>query len=127
MMGSIDAWFYKYIAGIRQVESSPAFSSFRIKPFVPDSLSFANASVETIRGTISSRWEKQDNSFTMMVEVPFNTSAEIFIPGDQDALVTESGKPAGESEGVNYLGYNEKFHLFKVGSGKYRFNLHSKL
>jgi alpha-L-rhamnosidase len=127
MMGSIDAWFYKYIAGIQTDDSALAFSSFRIKPFIPDSLAFAYASIETIRGTITSGWMKDHNSFIIMVEVPFNTSAEIYVPGDSAARITESDKPASESEGVNYQGYSEKFHLFKVGSGKYRFTINSKL
>jgi hypothetical protein len=123
MMGSIDAWFYKYLTGIRPEEAVPAFSSFRIKPVIPDSLYSAGAVIETIRGTISSNWTLVEDKLTLNVEVPFNTTAEINIPGNKGAEISESDKPAGESGEIEYLGYRENYHIFKVASGKYKFTL----
>ncbi len=48
MMGSIDAWFYRYIAGIQLDEKNPAYASFIIKPQLVDSLNSAKSSIETI-------------------------------------------------------------------------------
>jgi alpha-L-rhamnosidase len=121
MMGSIDAWFYKYIAGIRQDESSPAFSAFRVQPLILDSLYSAQATIETLRGTISSQWKLDTERFSLRVEIPFNTTAEVYVPGSPDEEVKESGKSLGESAGTEYLGYDGKYHKIKVGAGKYTF------
>jgi alpha-L-rhamnosidase len=123
MMGSIDAWFYKYLAGIQPDPAHPAFSSFFVKPFIPDSMNYAKATVETIRGTISSQWNREKDNLSLSVEVPFNTTAEVFVPGDSDEEVKESGKPLRKSEGVEYIGYIGGYHKIKVGSGNYFFKI----
>ena len=127
MMGSIDAWFYKYIAGIQQDENSPAFSSFRIKPVIPDSLYSADATIETMRGTISSQWSKDTDQFSFKIEVPFNTTAFVYVPGKLDDELNESGKPLSKSVGTEYLGYNENYHKMRVGSGKYLFTIKNNI
>ena len=55
MLGTVDAWFYKYLVGI-QVD--PRFPGWRkiIKPYPVKDLYFASASLETFRGLISSAW-----------------------------------------------------------------------
>jgi alpha-L-rhamnosidase len=126
MMGSIDAWLYKHIAGIQPDDSFPAFSSFRIKPVIPDSLSSAMAIIGTIRGTISSQWVKDTGTLTLRVEVPFNTTAEVYLPGNPYDEVNESGKPLNKTDGIEYKGYHENCHVVKVGTGKYLFTVNTK-
>ena len=43
MLGSIDGWLYRTLAGIQLDEQHPGFEHFFIKPFVPRSLSFVTA------------------------------------------------------------------------------------
>jgi alpha-L-rhamnosidase len=121
MMGSIDAWFYKYLAGITPDESNPAFSRFNIKPFVPEDLNYANGKIETIRGTICSGWKKVNGSFILEAEVPFNTSALISIPASENDIVTEGNSNITGSDEIQYLGYSAGYHQVKVRSGKYIF------
>jgi len=121
MMGSIDSWFYKYIAGIQLDEKSPAFAEFQVKPFFPDSLRFGKAQIETMRGRISSEWEKNPGLFTLKLEVPFNTSATVFIPGSVKSKILESMTPFEKVEGLEYLGFKNGNHILKVHSGNYLF------
>lgn len=123
MMGSIDAWFYKYIAGIQLDEENPAYSIFNIKPILLDGLNYANASVETIKGTVSSSWEKEPGKFTLNVEVPFNTLAKVNIPDSKNAGLLEGGNPIENAEGVEYIGYSNGVHLLNVHSGNYLFTI----
>ena len=125
-MGSIDAWFYKYIAGIQLDDINPAFSSFYVKPMLLDSLGSSAGSIETMRGTISSVWEKKSDLFSLNLEVPFNTTAKVSIPGNSDDELRESGKPVRASDGVEYLGYSEHNHILKVSSGRYLFTINAK-
>ncbi len=121
MMGSIDAWFYKYIAGIQPDEGSLAFSSFSIKPNLLDGLAYARASTETMRGRIAVDWEKQPDAFSLKVEVPFNTSATVYIPGAKNDRLYENGKTLGKVGGLEYVKYENGAHILKVGPGSYSF------
>ena len=44
MLGSVDGWFYKTLAGIEPDEQHPGFEHFQVKPFIPDSLNRVRAS-----------------------------------------------------------------------------------
>jgi alpha-L-rhamnosidase len=123
MMGSIDAWFYKYIAGIQIDETKPGFSEFFIKPHFLNGLTHAEGKTETIRGTVSSKWKLEPGKITLEVEVPFNTAATVFIPEIESAKINESGNPLKDVEGIEYIGYSEGTHQVKVYSGKYKFTI----
>ncbi len=121
MMGSIDAWFYKYIAGIQIDETNPAFSSFIICPNLLKGLTHAEAKTETLRGTISAKWKIEADKLIMEVEVPFNTTAKIFIPADENSKITEGNLPVKDSGFFEYNGFSNGYHQLKVNSGKYKF------
>jgi len=121
MMGSIDAWFYKYIAGIQLDEKNPAFASFKVKPILLDSLGSGKAQIETIRGKVISSWERHPGLFTLNLEVPFNTTAIVYLSGNEKDEVKEGGLPVKKVAGIEYLGYKDGAHLIKVHSGNYQF------
>jgi len=123
MMGSIDAWFYKYLAGIQVDQNNPAFASFRVKPLLPDSLGTAKAQIETMRGTISSSWEMKAGLFTLKLEVPFNTTAVVYLPGGEKEIVKEGGLPLKPADGIEDSGFREGTHQVKVHSGSYLFTV----
>jgi len=123
MMGSIDAWFYKYITGIQLDENHPAFSEFYIKPMLPEGPGSAKARIETMRGTISSSWERSNGQFSLKLEVPFNTSAIVQMPAGETDLVSEGEIPVEKAVGVEILGYKEGAHVLKVHSGIYSFKV----
>ncbi|MDN3657458.1 family 78 glycoside hydrolase catalytic domain [Ferruginibacter paludis] len=121
MMGSIDAWFYQYIGGIQPDENSSAFASFIVKPMLLDSLTTATSKIETMRGTISSEWKRQPGLFTLKVQVPFNTSATIYIPGDTGGVLTENGLTVKQLKGASDKGFHDGYHIVSVPSGAYVF------
>ena len=49
MFGSVDAWFYKGLAGINVGETAPGFENIIIKPVVPPMLPYVKASINTIK------------------------------------------------------------------------------
>ena len=122
MMGSIDAWFYKYITGIQLDEKNPAFSSFVVRPLILESLGSARAKIETIRGTISSAWQSHNGKYTIDVEVPFNSTAMVYIPVSSTEIIREGGIPAEKAVGVEANGYKNGAFIFKVHSGSYSFS-----
>jgi alpha-L-rhamnosidase len=121
MMGSIDAWFYKYMAGIQLDENHPAFSSFVIKPALLENLGSAKASVETIRGTISSQWEIHSGTLTLKLKIPFNTTATVYIPCNENQEITSDGKPLKPVGGIENMGHKDGAQIVKIHSGNYSF------
>ena len=57
----------------------------------------------------------------MDVTIPVNTTATVYVPAKDAAGVTESGKPAGQAEGVKFLRMENAAAVYEVGSGCYRF------
>lgn len=119
---AIDEWFYWGLAGIRPDTSAPGFEKIIFKPHLPDDLPWAKASLKTPRGTIASEWQHDGATATLRVTVPANCSATVHIPSGDPAAITESGKPATESEGVTLLSTTENEGVFAIDSGTYAFN-----
>ena len=57
----------------------------------------------------------------MEVSIPPNSTATVFVPAKDTVGVTESGKPAGEAEGVKFLLMENNAAVYAVGSGDYQF------
>ena len=79
MFGAVGFWFYRYIAGIEPV--GPNWEKIRIKPHMPQSLSHAEASVDTPRGPVAAKWFRQYGKTFLHVTVPFGATAEVCLPG----------------------------------------------
>lgn len=77
-LGCVGEWLFTGIAGINPIE--PGFKKFMIRPYIPDELTYAEASFKTNYGIIKSEWKKDEENLTMKIQVPFNTTAVIVIP-----------------------------------------------
>ena len=104
MFGDVSAWCYQYLAGIRlwgapAIETaavapeadSAAFRHFLIFPrcrvsevTVPgrEPIRWVKSSVETVRGTVKSAWQWNDDftELSVDVEVPVGCQASVFLP-----------------------------------------------
>ncbi len=118
--------FLKYICGIQP--TSGGFATFDVRPETRG-LTFAEGAVPTVKGTITTRWEKSsDGKFSLSVHVPANTRATIYIPKlPQSFTITESGKllwPAkSRPHNPDVLAVTEEPSSVRllVGAGDYRF------
>jgi alpha-L-rhamnosidase len=93
MWGTIDEWYYKALAGIDVNQDEPGYKLITIKPNVVGDLTWAQASVDTIRGTVISDWNKSGNTLTLNVTLPGNSTAKVHVPkiGLSNVTVTENG------------------------------------
>lgn len=83
MFGTVNEYLYKYLAGIQAPTNegtAVGYKEIHIKPYIPDQMNWAEASIETVRGTVSSRWEKTDDGLTLNITIPANTTGKISIP-----------------------------------------------
>ncbi|GAH50233.1 unnamed protein product, partial [marine sediment metagenome] len=135
---TIDEFFYNDLAGIRGPEyyghrfMTPGFQQIEIKPHVLGDLKFTKASIKTVRGIISSSWNRTDDSLTLEVAIPVNSVAKVSVPkiGLQNITVTEGGRivyKAGRFvkgvAGIIAAEGNDNYVTFDVGSGSYSFRL----
>ncbi len=76
--GAVGAFLYQRVAGIEPIKAG--YKSFRVKPLVGGGLTWAEGRVNTPYGEIVSRWEVQDGTFTVTVQVPVGTSCQLTLP-----------------------------------------------
>jgi hypothetical protein len=119
--------FQKYILGIQP--TSGGFATFDVRPET-GGLTFAEGAVPTVKGLITTRWEKSaDSRLALSVKVPANTRAAVYLPklSTGNFTITESGKalwPAtSQVQDSGVLAVSEENSTIKcvVGAGDYKF------
>ena len=116
MLGSIDGWFYRTLAGIQTDEEHPGFEHFFVRPFVPDTLTFVNASIQTIRGPVAVNWTNTHGTFELSVAVPANSTATICVPA-------AAGKSIQTAPRLSSSRLDRGAAVYEVGSGAYHFKV----
>lgn len=85
--GSIEAWMYGYVCGIRPAEAG--FGCAVLEPHPDQRLQFANGKLETPMGLYESSWCYDENgNVTYTFTVPFNAEAELKLPDGRTAVLT---------------------------------------
>jgi alpha-L-rhamnosidase len=127
MLGSVDAWFYRAVAGLKCQE--PGWKKIIIKPPLFPDLQEAAASVKTIRGDALVSWRRQDGFFELTARIPVGSESEIYVPllwSDTDIKEGEKiiwRRTATENlpPEISFLKRDGRYVVFSAGSGTYRF------
>jgi len=109
--GSISAWFYEGLAGIRP--ASPGYAAVVIRPVAPQGLGRVTGSIRTVRGLVSSAWRRMAAGLTQTVIIPAGSTAEVWSLCSR----AETAAPRGarfEREEAGRAAYS-------VEAGRYRF------
>ncbi|MCE4564684.1 family 78 glycoside hydrolase catalytic domain [Maribellus sp. CM-23] len=78
MFGSVSAWFYRYLIGVRPDPDSPGFKKFVLNPLFPKDIHFVNCTYNSPFGEIVIGWKKDDRqSLSMEITVPKGTTATL--------------------------------------------------
>jgi alpha-L-rhamnosidase len=118
--------FLRYICGIQP--TSGGFATFDVRPEM-GGLMFAEGTVPTVKGLITTRWEKSEHGgFVLSIHVPANTRATVYLPKlvEGDFTIAESGKPLWPAKpetripGVVSVQDGDGFVACVVGAGDYR-------
>ena len=115
MLGHLMEWFYSGLGGIYQDNNSIAYSNIIIAPKPVGNIKWVNCSYNSIKGNIKSDWKIEENTFTMKIEIPQNTSAKIIIPED---YITSSCKVMNIGKG-EWIDVSFEKGTFKIPPGKY--------
>ena len=121
-LGTYDEWFYQNLAGIQNPQNG--YETVTIRPEIYKELGYVNASVDTVRGTLSSSWKVEtDGRVTMRVTIPIGTTADILLPVSEADGVQLNGAPLAIQTGVQEIGQQDDRVLVKAVSGSYEFVL----
>ena len=92
MLGHLMEWFYAGLCGIKQAKDAVAFNKIEIRPQPVGDITSARASFHSPYGEIKTDWKKDGKTFILNVTIPVNTTAEIYLPGNQKPVKIGSGK-----------------------------------
>lgn len=112
---AVGAFLFRRVAGIDG--TSPGYRSLRIRPLVSGPVTGARATFHSVYGQVGVDWTRKDETLTVDIEVPPNSSAEIQLPLGPERNIMESGMPVAFSVSPDDDGIAD----FRIGSGRYRF------
>ncbi len=113
----IGGWFYRGPGGIQWDPENPGFKNFLLRPALVASVDWVDCSYKSAYGEISSNWKTENGKFTWKVSIPANSTATIYIPG-QDIRV--DGAEISVSEDLRFIQQEAESLVFKIESGTYR-------
>ena len=90
MMGQIDEWFIRSLAGIRA--GSEGYRHIIFKPAAVGDLTYVRGSCASPYGRIESSWRRDGDDFTIEVAVPANCTAEVWMPEAEEPQRIGSGR-----------------------------------
>ena len=115
--GSVVAWIYRYVAGLDTDLKRPGFQRIVVHPRLDSRLSSAMGEYQSVYGRISSEWTNPAGGpFTLKLEIPPNTSADVYLPAKTKAEVFEGGRRMNAER-------REDVFVVHVGSGSYDFEV----
>jgi alpha-L-rhamnosidase len=117
--GSVGAWLYEYVGGIRLPPGAAAYSEALIAP-TPGPMTTARTTFRSVRGDYSCTWRQKVNRFELDVSVPPNCRATVVIPV-RGLTLYEGGGPVSQAIGVRGCERNDDFWNVGVASGEYKF------
>lgn len=80
MVGDFPTWCIERLAGIQPDIAAPGYQNIILKPTIPADLTFVKASHHSIRGPITSAWEKTEKGLTWSLKIPANTTGTLHLP-----------------------------------------------
>lgn len=122
---AVVSWFVEGVAGIRLDPGKPGYQHIVIKPAMVGDLTWARASYDSVNGFIECHWKRDTHSQTVMVTIPVNTTATVYIPCDEGCVVYENDTNAEESEGITLSARGKDGVIYRVESGAYTFRVRS--
>lgn len=122
----IGGYFIKGFGGIRPDPEHPGMQHFLIKPATVGDLTHANTEYQSMYGKVVVNWKKEGKGAKFHIEVPMNTTAEVYLPAIDKDGIKENGVLAESAKGIQHIGEEKNdavgnYVLYKVTSGSYDF------
>ena len=119
MLGHLVEWLYHDLAGIGADAGAPGFKTIRIAPQPVGGLTWVKASLDTIRGRVTTHWTRSGRTFSLQIVIPPNTNASVAVPVDEGEKVAIDAPP-GDAR-AEQIGAVRGTVTFRVPSGTWKF------
>jgi alpha-L-rhamnosidase len=119
--GAAGEWIFRHIAGINPDPERPGYKHVIIHPRPGGGLTWAKVEYDSIHGTIRSSWKLSDDSFTLDVTVPANTSATVHVPILNSSRGKKGKVKLDDTDNARHLRDEAGFSVFSAGAGTYSF------
>ena len=93
-------WMYRVVAGINLTPERPGYQRIVFRPRPGGTLTWAAARLDSLYGSIESRWTRTSTGLDLTISVPPNAEGEVHLPAQSLDGVTESGLPLADAPGV---------------------------
>lgn len=114
ILAQIEEWFHTGLAGIREAAGSTAYRDLLIQPKPVGDLTYVRGSYTTPQGVVRSEWSRGQRTFKLTVEIPPNTTAEVWVPAKERRLVAAPHRAAFQRMDGTYA-------VYSVPSGSFTF------
>ncbi len=130
MFGSVGAWLYRTVGGVRVRPDEPGFRRISICPSYLPNMKHAQIFLKTVRGLLEAGWEISDDNLNLIVRIPVGSEAEIIIPNlnptilrilENETTIWEKGEQRGPKPGILDIKESDRTITVIVGSGQYHF------
>lgn len=121
MFGGGLTWFYRKMAGLNTDQQEVGYKHIIIKPCPPSAITYASYSTRTPYGQAAVDWKKQDNLFTMEIEVPVGSQATVYLPVTSGKNISEGGIAIKKRKEIKFNKIQDGYAILQVPSGKYSF------
>ncbi len=120
-LGSCGEWMFESMGGIQLDPDQPGFSHVIIRPVPSPRIGHVKATYNSIHGLIASSWTVEKANFTLVVNIPANVTATVFLPTAQVDSIQESGAPLQGKKEIKVGETEPRGTPCEVGSGSYLF------
>ena len=121
--GAIGDWMYRVVAGIDTYEDDPGYHHSHIEPHPGGGLTAAAADLLTGYGLLSSHWQLSNDTLSLDLVIPANTTSTVYIPAPEGGLITESNHPLAEVKDLSLESVGRGFLVVRLGSGAWHFKI----
>ncbi|MEV4513171.1 alpha-L-rhamnosidase C-terminal domain-containing protein [Dactylosporangium sp. NPDC049525] len=113
MFAGINASLYTQLAGIQPANAG--YATLTVDPRVPPGLSHVAATIDTVRGPVTSSWTVTGQQITLDVTVPVGATATVHVPnfGRGTATASSAGAIQQSATGTETV--------YSIGSGAWHF------
>ena len=125
MFGSVCAWLFRDLAGLKPVAHDPGFHTVLVDPHPVRGLAWVRAEHTGPFGLIQSAWHWHGQQLALNITIPPASAAFITLPGADHDMVQCNGRPLASGAGgvlcrQRGVGDNAT-QVVHVGPGQYQF------
>ncbi|MFB3164950.1 family 78 glycoside hydrolase catalytic domain [Neobacillus sp. 179-J 1A1 HS] len=122
MLGHLEEWLYSGLAGLNYTfDPIEEAYQFTIKPYYEKTLQWVKTKQELYTGKTFTHWKHNNHSLSLEVQIPANSTGEVYIPAASIDMLKENGVSIFEAEGVEFVRFDNGYAVLQILSGHYLF------